>query len=265
MDDVTLYFAPFPGPNAIGLEVEESVDGLGGWANILDTAVIGTFPHWVSTYVVQATSIDYWFRLRWQLVGTNIFTEWSDPVLGSALPFHWTVPDLYKLVTRHNTVGWTPVQIQQLIDRAYFLIQDSCGPYDETLVINGVAFGDIAQLVIHSVMDQMVVLMTPGFLAGMESETMGSYTYRRKTDAAIQLAAGALLIPADLKSLICPYGAGASESVFVTSTSVFPQTEWYQDGSDGTQKVFTGMDRHVLAVSPWPWWNSYAGVGAHQG
>lgn len=268
MADVTLYFAPFPGPNAIGLQVEEGPTEAGAWTQILDTDEIGTFPNWVSSYVVQAASISNWFRLRWQLVGTNVFTEWSTPVKGDALPFHWTVPDLYKTVTKHNLVGWTPVQIQMLIDRAYYLLQGECGPYDEAMVIDGVAFTDIAQLVIHSVMDQMFVLMSPGFLAGMESERMGSYEYRRKADSALQLAAGALQVPGDLKALLCPYGAGPQADVFISTTDVFLQTEWYRTGSEGAERVYTARDHHVLApgsLSPWPWWNGFvAGVGAVQ-
>jgi hypothetical protein len=267
MADVTLYFAPFPGPNAIGLQVEESPDGIGSWAQILDTDVIGEYPNWVTTYVVQATSIDYWFRLRWQLEGTNVFTEWSEPVKGSDLPFHWTVPDLYRQMTQHNVSGWTSPQLQMLIDRAYFLINGECGPYDESLVINGVAFGDIAQLVIHSVMDRMLPALSAqglGLLSGMESETMGSYSYRRRVEEAVNLVAGAFAIPGDLLALICPYGAGASSMVDVSTTWVFLESPYTLQGTDGKTRIFTSSERTMLSPSnPYPWWSEklYVGTG----
>lgn len=259
MADVTLYFSPFPGSNAIGLQVEESPDAQDPWSQILDTDVIGTYPNYVTSYVVQATSIEYWFRIRWQLEGTNVFTEWSEPVKGDDLPFHWTVPDLYRSLTQHNVSKWTNPQLQLLIDRAFYMIQGVCGPYDE----DAAGFGDIAQLVIHSVMDRLLPALSAqglGLLSGMEAETIGSYSYRRRVEEAINLVTSAFQIPADLVALICPFGSGQSEAVQVSTTHVFGQTPYTLAGTDGRIKIYTTADHDRLApvVNPFPW---FAGWG----
>lgn len=258
MADVTLYFAPFPGANAIGLQVEASPDGMDPWDQLINTSEIGTYPNWITSLVVSDAEISDWYRIRWQLEqtmvgGPDLFTEWSDPVLGSALPYHWTVPDLYRLMTHHNLAGWTNAQIQLVIDRAYYLLQAECGPYDES----DPAFPDIAQMVIHTVMDRLLPTMGPAgvaFGSGMEEEEFGSYRYKRSS-SAVDAALFAMTLPGDLMALLCPFGAGLSSSVMVTATQVFLETPYTLTGTD-VQRVFTAEDRHVVApdVSPWPWW-----------
>lgn len=261
---VTLYFAPYTGTDAIGLQIEEAPDSTGPWTQLVNTSDIGTAPDWISSYTVQATSIDHWFRLRWQLEGSNpdVFTEWSDPVLGSALPYHWTVPDLYKSVSQHKLSAWSAPQIQLVIDRAYYMLQEECGPYDETAE----GFADVAQMVIHVLMDRILPTMSRGGAsigAGMQEEEMGSYRYRRALSEAIAMSTAALAIPSDLKALICPFGVG-SDDFPVSSTHVFLQTPYVLEGTNGRERVFTSDDRHGLApgVSPWPWWNNW-GAYAH--
>lgn len=75
---VTLRVGAYPQDNAIGIQAEASPDGLVDWVEILDTDVIGTYPFYTTSYPTTVDESLLWFRMRWQLVGTNVFTEWSE-------------------------------------------------------------------------------------------------------------------------------------------------------------------------------------------
>jgi hypothetical protein len=127
---VTLYFEAFdePGLTPVGLQVHESPDGLDDWVEVLDTSVIGTSPHWVTSYSVTATAFDYWFRLRWQLEqedsgGPELFTDWSIPVQG-------TDEDPFPVPNSEQIARMTQAVIQKAT-RFYMMSQAPLGQWGE--------------------------------------------------------------------------------------------------------------------------------------
>lgn len=253
MADVTLFFTAFPGP-AEALQVESSSDGGDTWVLRLDTEAVGEYPNLITSAVVTDVQIDWLFRLRWR-VDEDSFSEWSDPVAGSALPWHWTTPDLYRLMSQLALTGWSSLQLQAVIDRAWYLLQDMCGPYRE----DDPNFAPIAQLVIHALLDRMVPGLSKLALSGasgMKRERMGSYEYERFDNAAA-ISLSSFVVPPDLRALLCPFGIGDSGATMMETTQVFDPAAYHLAGAPVPTRVFTDADRGRLAFRFGPfqrWW-----------
>lgn len=249
MATVALYFQPFVGDDAISLRIEESVDQ-SVWTEIEVVTEVGTYPDWISSAVTDAaSSIERWFRIRWEM-DTGQFTAYSPPIWGADIPPRWTVPAAYRVWTRLDTSALNEVQIQSLIDRAYFRLLEECGPYD----LANPEFAERAQLAIHLLVDRLLLVSDPEaqkVLSGYLEEQKGSYRYRRSDRAIDLLLSASDEIPSEITSLVCPFSLEPTEDTLMATTHVFGQAGAYTESSGITEYVYTGEDRWEFTPDVW--------------
>lgn len=260
MARVTLYFQPFPDDDAVSLRVEEAPASTGPWTEIENEASIGTFPDWISALTTEnATAESYWFRIRWER-DTGAFTPYSEPVLGTDIPERWTVPTVYRDWTRLDTDSLNDVQLQSLIDRAYFRLLEECGPYDLT----DPAFPERAQLAIHLMVDRLLLVSDPEaqkVILGYLEEQKGSYRYRRSDKALDYLSTVMDSVPNEISSLICPFSIDPIGAVEMITTHVFTQAQNYIERDSHREYVYTGGDRWEFTPDVWGIYGRSRAVG----
>lgn len=247
MATVKLYFEPYPENDANGLVIEESADGLAGWTEIEDISAgqIGTFPNYISSYTTSnAADVDYWFRIAWKVGGVT--QNYSDPLQVGDLAPKYTTPDLIRETTRLTTlVALDTVYIQELINQGYYMVQNACGPFDET----DPGFIEVAPMAMRLYVEYLFVVQDPANLSALTGtirEKIGSYSYQ-KSEKAVELwqeASGA--VPDNVLSLMCPYGIDGEESTDVITTSVFPQTPWYDGEQTDVDKKYVYTDGDAM-------------------
>ena len=227
MATVKHYFEPYPENDADGLKIQESIDGISGWAEIEAlTTEIGTFPDYISKFVTNnATTVDYWFRIAWTVGGVE--QNWSDPLQVGDLAPKYTTPDLVRDTTRHASVQAASTAIlQDLIVQAYYMVQSSCGPFDET----DPGFVEIAPLAMRLYIEFLFVTQDPAnlsALAGVIREKVGSYMVQRSEKAVEMFTDAQGEVPENVRLLMCPFGIAGETAVEIITTSVFPETPWY--------------------------------------
>jgi hypothetical protein len=251
MATVKLYFEPYPENDADGLVIEESADGLSDWVEIEDipSGSIGTYPNWISSFTTSnAADVDYWFRIAWKVGG--VVQNYSDPLQVGDLAPKYTVPDLIRETTRLTAlIALGTIFIQEMITQAYRMVQNACGPFNET----DVDFIEIAPLAMRLYVEYLFVTQDPdnlSALTGMIEEKVGSYRYRRSEKAVEMYSDAQGEVPDNIKALMCPYAAEATDAVEVITTAVFPETPWY-DGEEtdlDKKKVYTAGDAMRLAI-----------------
>ncbi len=253
MATIKLYFEPYPENDADGLKIEESADGVSGWVEIEDIASgsIGTYPNWISSFTTSnATSVDYWFRIVWTVGGTP--QNYSEALQVGDLAPKYTTPDLIKDTSRFALLtALDTLYIQELIDQAYWMMQGECGPFDET----DADFIEVAPLAIRLYVEQLSVTQDPShssIYAGVLEEKIGSYRYRKSDKAIELLGEGGGTMPANVKALICRFGLGDDDdnAVEVITTTVFPETPWYDAEEEDLdkRKVVTSADPDRVAL-----------------
>lgn len=254
MATVTLYFEPFPQAGAVSLRIEESADGQAGWVEIENVTSIGTHPDYIDNYqTANATDIEYWFRIRWE-TGAG-FSAYSDPVQGSAAPARFTTPSGYKAYSRLPAVAsMSTVVLQTLIDRAYFMLQSDCGPFE----VSGECV-ERMRLGMHVLLDRLVVATDPAALAavqGVISEKKGSYEYRRDARVVLELLQWGQRVPEEVRDLVCPCGIGDQEGeTEMITTQVFGPTPWVGVADDVDElRVVTATERHTYGPTPQRRW-----------
>ncbi len=249
MATVKLYFEPYPENDADGLRIEESADGMSGWVAIEDVASgsIGTYPNWISSFTTSnATATTYWFRIAWKVGG--VLQTYSDPLQVGDLAPKYTTPDLVRETTRITAlIALDTIYIQELITQAYRMVQNECGPFTET----DVDFIEIAPLAMRLYVENLFIITDPvnlNAIAGVIEEKIGSYRYK-KSEKAVEVATSGE-VPPNVAALLCPFSTSESFEVEVITTTVFPETPWY-DGEEidlDKRKVFTEGDAMTLAV-----------------
>jgi hypothetical protein len=250
---VRLYFEPYPENDADGLKIEESADGLAGWVEIesLTAGQIGTYPDYISSFTTaNATATDYFFRIAWT-VGA-VTQNYSDPIQVGDLAPKYTTPDLIRETTRlASLISLGTVYMQELINQAYFMVQADCGPFDET----DAGFIAVAPLAMRLYVEYLFVIQDPSnltALTGTIEETIGSYRYK-KSEAGIELwreaAAG---VPPNVKALLCPYAIDGDAVTEAISTTVFPQTPWYDDEQTVLEKGYVYVEGEADVLPPNP-------------
>lgn len=78
----TIIVEAYPASGATNLEVQEYTKW--GWEQVLDTASVGTYPAYTTSYSVTATSSSKRFRCRWTVDGSD--TDWFAPESIHAAP-----------------------------------------------------------------------------------------------------------------------------------------------------------------------------------
>lgn len=250
MATVKLYFEPYPENDADQLRIEESADGVSGWTEIENISAIGTFPNWISSFITtNATDVDYWFRIRWAVGGVP--QNYSDPLQVGDLAPKYAVPDLIRDTSRFTSLtGLDTLYIQELINQAYFMVQAECGPFDET----DPDFIAVAPMAIRLYVEYLNVIQDPANLSaltGTIQEKIGSYMYRKSERAVELMQEAGEGVPANVKSLLCRFGLDDGDTATeVITTSVFPETPWYDDEQTDVEKlkVVTSEDPDRLAV-----------------
>ncbi len=243
---VKLYFEPYPDADADGLRIEESVDGVAGWGAIEDltSGQIGTYPNWISSFITSnATSDQYWFRIAWKVGG--VIQNYSDPRQVSGLAEKYTTPDQVKDTTRMATIKTADTLVlQELIVQAYYMVQGSCGPFDET----DPGFIEVAPLAMRLYVEYLFVTQDPlnlSALAGTIEEKIGSYKYR-KSEKAVEMYANNLGgVPDNVEALMCPYNVDDDTATETITTEVFTPTPWF-DGEE------TDLDKKYVVTSADP-------------
>lgn len=76
MPAVTVTVPIYPYDGVVGLEVEEATPW--GLVNVLDTATVGTFPAYTTSYAVTVTDVLNLLRARWE-ISAGEFTAWFPP------------------------------------------------------------------------------------------------------------------------------------------------------------------------------------------
>lgn len=250
MATVRLYFEPYPEDDADQLRIEESADGVSGWSEIENISAIGTFPNWISSFTTSnATSVDYWFRIRWAVGGVP--QNYSEPLQVGDLAPKYTTPDLIKDTSRFPLlVALDTLYIQELIDQAYFMVQNECGPFDEL----NPDFIEVAPLAMRLYVEQLSVTQDPtnsAIYAGVLEEKIGSYRYRKSDLAITELAEKGGELPVNISALICRFGLGDGDTAVETiSTTVFPETPWFDGDEEDLDKrlIVTSADPDEVAI-----------------
>lgn len=231
MATVKLYFEPYPENDADGLRIEESADGVSGWSEIEAlTTQIGTYPDYISKFTTSnATDVDYWFRIRWTVGGTP--QNYSDPLQVGDLAPKYTTPDLIRDTTRHTAIQTEKTGVlQDLITQAYYMVQSSCGPFDEV----DPGFVEVAPLAMKLYIEFLYITQDPAnlsSLAGVVQEKVGSYMVKRSEKAVEMFTDAQGEVPENVRLLMCPYGIEGVTDIETITTSVFPATPWF-DGEE---------------------------------
>lgn len=253
MATVKLYFEPYPENDADGLVIEESADGVSGWSNIEDlgSGAIGSFPNYISSYTTSnATDLDQYFRIAWKVGGVP--QNYSDAVQVGELAPKYTTPDLIRETTRLTSLSaLDTIYIQELINQAYYLVQNECGPFDE----EDTAFIEIAPMAMRLYVEYLSVVQDPANLSaltGTIEEKIGSYRYK-KSDKAVELYQEAGEgVPTNITALMCPYSTRSDDTpTEAISTEVFPPTRWYDGEEEDLERkwVYTQEDSMQNAPS----------------
>lgn len=249
MATVKLYFEPYPENDANGLVIEESPNGVDSWVQIEDIAAVGTYPNWISSYVTtNATDVAYWFRIAWKVAG--VAQNYSDPLQVGDLAPKYTTPDLIRDTTRYPALaGLDTLFIQEMITQAYYMVQNACGPFDET----DSGFIEVAPMAMRLYVEFLTIVQDPSNLSaltGTIKETIGSYSYQKSDKAVELMQAAGEGVPSNIKALMCPFASSDEDPVEVITTSVFPETPWY-DGDEedlDKKKVYTTTEAMRNAV-----------------
>jgi len=262
---IILYFEPFEGDDATGLVIEESETADGPWVEIDsfsgEYGEIGEYPDWITSVVsMNATSLAYWFRITWEADG--ILQIPSEAFQISPLPERWMVPDLLAERTRITALAELGSTYQQiLIDLAYFMLQDACGPYDETAE----DFPDRAMLASQLLVERLFYAIGPDAfqtLVGVQEEEWANYRYKMAASAPEAVAALSEEIPSYIRGLVCPFSVDKDTTSMIT-TVVFGRPRLYRDdsGFDVEERILTqrDIDRNNR-LGPHRWWYWARGV-----
>lgn len=262
MATITLYFEPYPEAGADGMVIEESADGEEPWVEIESlTTEVGSYPDYISSFTTtNATNVSYWFRIAWKVGG--ITQQYSDGIQVGALAPKYTTPDQVQAQTRIPALqALETAYVDLLIDQAYYMLQNHCGPFDE----DDEDFIEIAPLAMRLYVEYLFVTTDPSALSaitGIVEEKIGSYSYKR-TDKAyeIWLASGSQP-PPNVTGLICRFSLSDEDVTELITTSVFGETIWY-DGEEvyaDRRKVYVEGDADIPAPSVVAVYSKYPSV-----
>lgn len=251
MAKVTLYFEPYTEDDADGLRIQESADGLTGWTTIEDvgSGSIGTYPEYISSYTTSAaTSTQYWFRISWLVGGAP--QGFSEPAQVGDLPPRYTSSDIIQSETQFAALQVaSDLYVFQLIDMAYFMLQDECGPFDET----NPEFIERAPLAMLRLVEYLFVRLDPALAsasAGIIEEKIGSYRYRLAEQSA-QLV-GELEVPAHIAKMICSYSLADEGEVEMVTTHVFEGTTWRSADEKDVDRLHVYVSGDADRTAPVP-------------
>jgi hypothetical protein len=123
MASVRLDFTPPTLQDIQSLRVEEAPDKTGPFQEIDFTTVVGTYPNYISYYTTQdASSENYWFRIRWQTT-QGVYTPYSEALQGGTKTLVQEIVDRTMLRNRSlNEVIVT--QEAQAVIASYFNTDD---------------------------------------------------------------------------------------------------------------------------------------------
>lgn len=251
MAKVTLYFLPYTEDDADGLRIQESADGITGWALVEDvgSGSIGTFPEYISSYTTSlATDTQFFFRIAWLVSGAP--QGFSNPVQVGDLPPRYTATDIIQNQTQYLAIQTaSDIYINQLIDTAYFMLQDECGPFDET----DPGFIERAPLAMLRLVEYLFVRLDPALASasvGIIEEKIGSYKYRL-TEGATELVSE-LMVPDHIGVMVCQFGTNEERFVETISTDVFLQGVWFASEEDDLdrRKIFVEGDADPIGPVP---------------
>jgi len=248
---VTLHFLPYTEDDADGLRIEESVDGLTAWTLVEDVGAgaIGTFPVYISSYTTSlATDTTLFFRIAWLVSGAP--QGFSNAVQVADLPPRYTAADLLQDQTQYLALQTAnDLYVNQLIDTAYFMLQDACGPYDET----DAGFIERAPLAMLRMVEYLFVRLDPALASasvGIIEEKIGSYKYKL-ADNATELVSE-LEVPLHIRTMLCQFGIDDERFVETISTDVFLQGVWWAaDEVDlDRRNIFVESDADPIGPTP---------------
>ncbi len=251
MAKVTLYFLPYSEDDADGLRIQESADGLTGWTLVEDvgSGPIGTFPEYISSYTTSlATSTLLFFRIAWLVSGAP--QGFSNPVQVGDLPPRYTATDIIQKDTQYLAIQTaSDIYINQLIDTAYFMLQDECGPFDET----DPGFIERAPLAMLRLVEYLFVRLDPALASasvGIVEEKIGSYKYKL-ADNATELVTE-LMVPDHLSAMVCQFGTNEERFVETISEDVFLQGVWFAAEEDflDRRNIFVEGDADPVGPTP---------------
>lgn len=225
MAKVTLYFLPYSEDDADGLRIQESADGVTGWSTIEDvgSGFIGTYPEYISSYTTSlATDTTFFFRIAWLVSGAP--QGFSNAVQVGDLPPRYTATDIIQAQTQYLAIQTaSDIYINQLIDTAYFMLQDECGPFDEM----DPGFIERAPLAMLRLVEYLFVRLDPALASasvGIVEEKIGSYKYKL-ADNATELVSE-LMVPDHIGVMVCQFGTNEERLVETISEDVFLQGVW---------------------------------------
>ena len=244
MATVRLFFEPFPLDGVDGLEIEESADGLTGWTQIeaLGSGAVGTFPTYINDFTTtNAVSSENWFRIRWILA--SVAQGYSEAVKAYALPPHYTVVAWVTEGTRLVELGALGNRyIQDLIDQAFHMIENHCGPFN----VSAAGFINAAPIAMRLYVEYLFMVQNPDYmirLAGVIREKTGSYMIQME-DGSSQAWDG-ISVPGNVAAMMCPFSTEEPQDFEMITTAVFPGTPWF-DGDE------TDLDRKNVVTTEDP-------------
>ncbi len=251
MAKVTLHFLPYTEDDADGLRIQESVDGVTGWTLVEDvgSGAIGTFPVYISSYTTSlATDTTLFFRIAWLVSGAP--QGFSNAVQVADLPPRYTAVDLLQAQTQYVAIQTAPdAYINQLIDTAFFMFQDECGPFDET----DAGFIERAPMAMLRMVEYLFVRLDPALASasvGIIEEKIGSYKYRLADNA--QELVSELEVPNHLVLMICQFGTDEERFVETISEDVFLQGVWWAADEEflDRRNIFVEGDADPIGLTP---------------
>jgi hypothetical protein len=132
-----------------------------------------------------------------------------------------------------------------MINQAYYMIQNECGPFDET----DTDFIEIAPMAMRLYVEFLNVVQDPAnltALTGTIREKIGSYSYQKSEKAVEIMQQAGAEVPTNVKALMCPFGLDDGDTpVETVTTEVFTPTPWY-DGEE------TDLDQKYVVTSADP-------------
>lgn len=144
-----LDFLPPTDPDIVKLHVYESLTQTGSYAEIEFTTSVGTYPNYISRYIVQnAGSVTHWFAIAWE-DAAGIVSDLSEPIQGGTTTLVQIL--INRLMLRDSSLNENIVaQEAEASISEYFGVDDplSVDPAVSPRVLSGLTFMALARVYI---------------------------------------------------------------------------------------------------------------------